>query len=111
MAAVTTTLFALLRAGDHVVLTSDCYRRTRAFVRDVLGRFGVDHAVVAPTAEAVARALTPRTRVVLTESPTNPWLRVVDLPRIAQAARAHRRVKVVVDATFATPVNQQPLAQ
>jgi cystathionine gamma-synthase len=111
MAAVTSALFALLKAGDHVVLTSDCYRRTRAFVRDVLGRFGVEHTVVEPTAEAVAEALGPKTRVVLTESPTNPWLRVVDLPKIAEAARAHRRVKVIVDATFATPVNQQPLAQ
>lgn len=114
MAAVTTTLFALLKAGDHVVLTSDCYRRTRAFVRDVLGRFGVDHTIVAPSTDAVAAAIGPKTRVVLTESPTNPWLRVVDLPRIAEVARrvgARGRVKVVVDSTFATPINQQPLTQ
>lgn len=112
MAAVTTTLFALLKAGDHVVLTSDCYRRTRAFVRDVLGRFGVEHTIVPPSADAVAKAIGPKTRVVLTESPTNPWLRVVDLPRIAEVARkVGARVKVIVDSTFATPINQQPLTQ
>ena len=112
MAAITTTLFALLKAGDHVILTGDGYRRTRGFVTQVLARFGVTHTIVpAGDAAAVAAAIVPSTRVVLTESPTNPYLRVVDLPALAEAKRAHPRVKLLVDATFATPVNQQPLAQ
>jgi cystathionine gamma-synthase len=112
MAAITTTLFALLEQGDHVVLTGDCYRRTRAFVTQVLARFGVESTIVeAGDAAAVAAALGPKTRIVLTESPTNPYLRVVDLPALAEAKRAFPRVKLLVDATFATPVNQRPLEQ
>ena len=113
MAAITTTLFALLKAGDHVVLTGDCYRRTRAFVTQFLARFGVDSTVVASFDPAVIEAAVgPRTRVVVTESPTNPYLRVVDLPLLAKTLAArHPRVKILVDATFATPVNQRPLEQ
>jgi len=111
MAAITTTLLSLLKQGDHVVLTSDCYRRTRAFVTNVLARYGVESTVVPTDAAAVLAAVGPRTRVVLTESPTNPYLRVVDLPAVGAVRRVHPRVKLVVDATFATPVNQRPLAQ
>jgi cystathionine gamma-synthase len=110
MAAITTTLFALLRAGDHVVLTSDCYRRTRAFVTQFLARYGVRASIVPSDAASVASALEPKTKVVLTESPTNPFLRVVDLPRIREAI-GRSRAKLLVDATFATPVNQRPLLQ
>ena len=112
MAAITTVLFALLQKGDHVVLTSDGYRRTRAFVTQVLARYGVESTVVpAGDATAVAAAIGPRTRVVLTESPTNPYLRVLDLPALAEAKRRFPRAKLVVDATFATPLNQRPLEQ
>jgi cystathionine gamma-synthase len=75
MAAITTALFALLKKGDHVVLTGDCYRRTRAFVTDWLGRFGVESTVVsAGDVAPVVAAVTERTRVILTEAPTNPDL-------------------------------------
>lgn len=111
MAAITTALFALLKRGDHVVLTGDCYRRTRAFVTQMLGRFGVESTVVAADAAAVARAIGEKTRIVLTESPTNPYLRVVDVTALADAKKKHPRVKLLIDATFATPVNQRPLEQ
>jgi len=112
MAAITTALFALLKKGDHVILTGDCYRRTRAFVTQWLGRFGVESTIVAAgDVSLVAAAITPQTRVILTESPTNPYLRVVDLPALAATKQRHPRVKILIDATFATPVNQRPLAQ
>ncbi|HVH46616.1 MAG TPA: aminotransferase class I/II-fold pyridoxal phosphate-dependent enzyme [Labilithrix sp.] len=112
MAAITTALFALLKKGDHVVLPGEGYRRTRAFVTDLLARFGVESTIVpAGDAEALAAAIEPRTRIILTESPTNPYLRVVDLPALAALKRQHPRVKLVIDATFATPVNQRPLEQ
>ena len=113
MAAITTTLFALLKRGDHVVLTSDGYRRTRSFVTNFLARFGVESTLVPPgDPEALAAAaVRDTTRVVLTESPTNPYLRVVDVAAIAKIKEKHRRVKVLIDATFATPVNQRPLEQ
>lgn len=112
MAAVTTALFALLKKGDHVVLTGDCYRRTRAFVTEWLARFGVESTVVAAAdVDAIIKAVNEKTRVILTEAPTNPYLRVIDLPALAAAKRGFPRAKILVDATFATPVNQRPLLQ
>ena len=111
MAAITTALLAFLKAGQHVVMTSDCYRRTRQLVASYLERFEVEATLVPPgdvgALEAAIRD--GETRLVLTESPTNPYLRVADLPAIAAAVRRHRGVKLVVDSTFATPVNQRPL--
>lgn len=113
MAAVTTALFELLESGDHVVLMSDCYRRTRQFVGRFLGRLGIESTLVEPGDEAQLRAaLRPgRTKVILAESPTNPYLRVADLALLARARDACGGANLVVDATFATPVNQLPLQQ
>ena len=110
MAAVTTTLLALVKAGDHGVLFRDAYRRTRQFVVGTLARFGVEHTLVEPgSLDELAQAFRPRTRLAITESPTNPYLRCVDLGQLAAVCRAHR-VKSIVDATFATPVNVCPLS-
>jgi cystathionine gamma-synthase len=109
MAAVTVALLTLLSAGSHVVMTDDCYRRTRQFVLKFLGRYGVE-ATQVPVGdyEALEAAIRPNTRVILSESPTNPYLRVVDLPRLVEIARRHG-LKTIVDSTFATPINQRPL--
>jgi cystathionine gamma-synthase len=111
MAAITTTLLAMLRSGHHVVLTRDCYRRTRQFVTAVLPRYGVESTVVEPgDPDALARAIVPgKTRLVISESPTNPYLRVVDLEALQAIKAAHPTVKFLIDATFATPVNQRPI--
>ncbi|MCL2778858.1 MAG: aminotransferase class I/II-fold pyridoxal phosphate-dependent enzyme [Polyangiaceae bacterium] len=112
MNAVTTTLLALLKKDDHVVLTSDCYRRTRLFVKNILTRFGVAATLVpAGDIAALEAAITPDTRLVVTESPTNPYLRVADIAAIARIKTKQPRLKVLVDATFATPINQKPLSQ
>lgn len=108
MAAITTTLVAMLRAGGHLVLTSDVYRKTRQFAQQVLTRYGVAVDVVEPRVEAVQAALRDETRVIFTEAPTNPYLRVVDLAPLTALARS-RRIKTIIDATFATPVNMRPL--
>lgn len=110
MAAMTTALFALTKAGDHVVLFNDCYRRTRQFVAQVLARFGVEHTMI-PAGDLVALegALQKNTRCVITESPTNPYLHCVDLEQVAAIARRHGRARTLVDSTFATPVNCRPL--
>jgi cystathionine gamma-synthase len=105
MAAVTTTILALVKSGAHVVLFADCYRRTRQFVTQTLDRFGVAHTLVPPAdLDALAAALRPETRLVISEAPTNPYLNVVDLEAVARLCRA-RRVKTLIDATFATPIN------
>ncbi len=108
MAAVTTTMLAYLRPGDHLVLTSDCYKRTREFGGTFIGRFGVEASVVPPTTDAVAEALRPETRMVLVEVPSNPYQYVVDVGRLADLGR-ERGILTVVDSTFATPVNLRPL--
>lgn len=109
MAAITTTLFAVLSQGQHVIMTDDCYRRTRQFCRGMLAKFGVDVTIV-ETGDyaALEAAVTPRTRVLISESPTNPYMKVVDLDRIADVARRHRLL-TIIDSTFATPVNQRPI--
>jgi len=107
MAAVSTAILALTKAGSHVVLFNDCYRRTRQLVVGFLERFGVSHSLVPPAdLESLERAIRPETRLVITEAPTNPYQSVVDLPRVAALCRS-RRVKTLVDSTFATPVNMR----
>jgi cystathionine gamma-synthase len=112
MAAATTALLELLKQGDHVVLTSDCYRRTRQFVTRFLARLGVESTLVEPGDEqALFAALRPgRTKVILAESPTNPYLRIADLALFARARDACSGANLIIDSTFATPINQRPLA-
>jgi cystathionine gamma-synthase len=108
MAAVTTAILATVRAGSHVVLFSDCYRRTRQFVTGFLDRFGVTSTLVPPAdLDALEQALGKDTRLVISEAPTNPYQTVLDLDRLAAICKP-RRIKTMIDATFATPINLRP---
>jgi cystathionine gamma-synthase/methionine-gamma-lyase len=110
MAAIATTLMAHLKAGDEVVCSAAIYGGTLHLLDDLITKFGVEARFVSlaqlSEPEGVIR---DRTRVVWFESPINPTLRCVDVGRIAAACRA-RRVLSVIDNTFASPINQQPLA-
>lgn len=108
MAATATALIGLLSAGDELVTSAAVYGGTVQLVSDTLSRFGVQVRIV-PAAEDLAAAIGPATKLVWFESPTNPTLRCIDIARIAGACRA-RGVLSVVDNTFASPLNQQPLA-
>lgn len=110
MAAITTTLFAMLRSGQHVVMTNDCYRRTRQFVTRILDKFQIEATLVDPgDYQALEDAIIDgKTRLIMAESPTNPYLRVADLEKLAEIKARHRGVKVMIDSTFATPINQRP---
>ena len=109
MAAVTTTMYAVLSHNSHVVVTDDSYRRTRQFLTQTLHRYGIEVSVVpAGDYEAIEEAIRPTTRLLVSESPTNPYNRIVDLDRFTDIGRRHR-VKTLIDATFATPYNQRPL--
>lgn len=110
MAAASTALLGLLRGGDEVVCSAAVYGGTLHFVQDFLPRFGL--SVRFATLEELAdpgALLGPRTRVLWFESPINPTLRCVDIAAVAAACRA-RGVVSILDNTFATPVNQTPLA-
>ena len=109
MAAITTSILALVKQGQHIVLFDDCYRMTREFVTGTLAQFGVSHTLVsAGDVGNLASALKPETRLVISESPTNPYLRCIDLEALVAQCKPKRGVKTMIDATFATPVNCRP---
>jgi cystathionine gamma-synthase len=108
MSAVILTLMAYMKKDGHILFTSDCYRQTRDFATNLLGKFGVETSLVEPNAAAIEKALRPNTNIIFTESPTNPYLRVLDLPAIVKVARRHK-VLTMIDATLATPFNIRPL--
>jgi cystathionine gamma-synthase len=111
MCAATTLFLALLPQGSHLIVTSDCYRRTHQFIRQYLTRFGVETTVIDPAdVRQLADAIRPETSLFFTESPTNPYLRVIDVAEAARVAHA-RGVRVVIDSTFATPVNHRALPE
>lgn len=109
MCAITTTLLGMLGRGSHIVLTEDGYRRTRQFCRTLLHRLGIECTFVETcNYAALEAAIRPSTRLIFSESPTNPHLRVMDLDKLAEIGRKHN-VKIAIDSTFATPFNQRPL--
>jgi cystathionine gamma-synthase len=109
MCAITTTLLAMLGRGSHLVLTEDGYRRTRQFCRTLLHRLGIECTFVETgNYEALEASIRPTTRLIFSESPTNPHLRVMDLERLVAIGR-ERNVKIAIDSTFATPYNQRPM--
>ncbi len=109
MCAATTLFLALLPKGGHLVITSDCYRRTRQFIRDYLVKLDIETTVIeAADTKKLGDALRDDTSLFFTESPTNPYLRVIDIPEAAKLAHA-RGAKVVIDSTFATPLCHKPL--
>ncbi len=109
MAATDCALRAVLRPGDHLVMPDDAYGGTFRLIDKVFARWGVDYTAVALSdVDAVRRALTPRTKLIWVETPTNPLLSIADIAAISQLAR-ETNVKVLVDNTFASPALQRPL--
>lgn len=109
MAAITTTLLATLKAGDHVVAAKAIYPSTYAVLEQDFAGYGIESTFVDATDAAnVANAIRPNTRVVYLETPGNPVLAVCDLAACARLARQAGATSIC-DNTFATPVNQRPL--
>ena len=110
MAAITTAVLALTSAGDHVVAQRSMFPGTTSLLRELLPRFGVTSTEVDQAdVGAFERAFTPSTKLVLLETPSNPRLEITDLRAVTALARA-RGARTLADNTFATPVNQRPLA-
>src|SRR6201988_465584 len=108
MAATDCALRAVLRPGDHVVMPDDAYGGTFRLIDKVFTLWGIGYTAVALSdLDAVRAAITPQTRLIWLETPTNPLLSIADIGAIAQLAEEN--VKVLVDNTFASPALQQPL--
>ncbi len=109
MSAITTTILSLVQSGDHIVITDDSYKKTLEFCQSYLKQFGVECTIV-PFGDYVIfeKAIKKNTRLIFSESPTNPYLNVFDLVKVKRIARRHR-VLTLIDSTFATPLNQKPL--
>ena len=109
MAATDCALRAILRPGDHIVIPNDAYGGTFRLIDKVFTSWNVEYTPVALSdLDAVAAALTPKTRLVWVETPTNPLLSIADIAAIAELGRQNS-AKVLVDNTFASPALQQPL--
>jgi cystathionine gamma-synthase len=110
MAAIVGLLLAKLNSGDEIVIFDECYHRTREFCSQHLSRMGiVTHQVKTCDYEAMEAAINARTKLLISESPTNPHLSVVDIERFAELGR-RRGVETLIDATLGTPCNVRPLA-
>lgn len=110
MAAISTTLLALLRPGDHVVAANSLYAATTELLNRELRGLGVETTFVDATSpENFERAVTPRTRLFYVETPDNPNLLLTDIAAVARLAHRHG-ITVLADNTFASPINQSPLA-
>jgi cystathionine gamma-synthase len=109
MTAIAGLILALLGSGDELVLFAECYQRTRDFCTAELSRFGIRTRFVhINDYEQLAAAITPATKLLLSESPTNPHLSVVDVARFAAVGRQYG-VATAIDATLATPYNMRPM--
>lgn len=101
--------FTLFSAGDHIVVGKDAYGGTFRLINKVLKRFGLEFTTVDTSdLAAVAAAIQENTRAIYFETPTNPLLQITDIKAIAKIAKEHQLL-TIVDNTFASPYNQQPL--
>ncbi|MGA2697509.1 MAG: aminotransferase class I/II-fold pyridoxal phosphate-dependent enzyme [Terriglobales bacterium] len=108
MGAITTSILALVKAGEHIVAQQDIYGGAVKFLSSWLPKLGVETTFFETNNfKECERAIRPNTRILYLESPTNPTLRLVDLHHAAAVARKHKLISMI-DSTFATPVNQQP---
>ena len=109
MAAISHILFCALKAGDELISTAQVYGGTYRLLRDVFPGLGIKVHHVETDLAGMEELVTPRTKALYVETPTNPTLRLVDLHKAVAFAKKHKLVSII-DNTFATPVLQQPIA-
>ena len=108
MNAITTSILALVKTGDHIVAQRDIYGGVTKFLSSWLPKLGVETTFVDTTSyDQHERAIRPNTKLLYLESPTNPTLRIVDLQRAVSIAKKHNLI-TLIDSTFATPINLRP---
>ncbi|MEM9671582.1 MAG: PLP-dependent aspartate aminotransferase family protein [Bacteroidota bacterium] len=109
MAAISTTMLALLQSGDHVVLQRDLYGGTHHLVTTELGRAGISYTLVdEPTVANLEAALQTSTKLVYIETPSNPLLKITNITEVSDWAQQNQIISII-DNTFASPINQNPI--
>ena len=109
MAAILTSIFAMMKQGDHAILQSDLYGGTHNAVVTELPRYGMDYTLVdGSDPQNFEKAIRPQTRMIYIETPSNPTLKITDIRAVADIAKKHGLV-TIIDNTFASPVNQNPI--
>jgi len=109
MAAISSALLSALKAGDELITTAQTYGGTYRLMRDVFPNMGITVRLVATDLAGIETLVTPRSKVLYVETPTNPTLRLVDIHKAVAFAKKHKLVSII-DNTFATPVLQNPIA-
>jgi len=109
MAAVSSVMLAFLSSGDHAVIQRDIYGGTHHFITADFARFRIEYSFVSNRSEDIEAAVRPNTRLIYIESPSNPLLMITDIQAAAGIARG-RGIVTAIDNTFASPINQNPLA-
>jgi cystathionine beta-lyase/cystathionine gamma-synthase len=109
MAAILTSLFALIKKGDHLIFQNDLYGGTYHAAVNELPRYGMEYSMVnSADPAAFEKAIRKETRVIYIETPSNPTLKITNIKAIADIAKKHG-ILTVIDNTFASPVNQNPI--
>lgn len=107
MNTIITTVFSLLKKGDHLVFVDDCYRNTRRFFLEILPRFGIQSTGI-EVGKDISHYVTKNTKLFFSEIPTNPFLRVIDLSKTINFLKK-KKIISVIDSTFASPINVRPI--
>ena len=109
MAAILTSIFAMIKAGDHAIFQNDLYGGTYHAVVNELPRYGMTYSLVdGSRPENFEAAIRPQTKIIYIETPSNPTLKITDIKAVADIAKRHGII-TIIDNTFASPVNQNPL--
>ena len=109
MAAIMTSLFAMVKMGDHIIFQNDLYGGTHHAALHELNRYGITYTMVDATDPSnFEKAIRKETKVIYIETPSNPLLKITDIKKVAAIAKKHKLV-TIIDNTFASPVNQNPI--
>lgn len=109
MAAILTSIFAIMKSGDHAIFQSDLYGGTFHAIVNELPRYGMEYTMVdGSDPDNFKKAIRPETRLIYIETPSNPTLKIIDIKAVALIAKTHG-ILTIIDNTFASPVNQNPV--
>ncbi len=109
MAAIMTSIFALMKSGDHIIFQNDLYGGTHHAALHELNRYGISYTMVdASDPSSFEKAIRKETKIIYIETPSNPLLKITDIKKVATVAKKHKLV-TIIDNTFASPVNQNPI--